>query len=275
MSRTLDVLSCRGCGAPVPLGDGDAATCLRCQTVVPLSRDYRALRDAERAKSATNIAARGLYRQLGEPPGRIAQLWSAVPLGWIYFFFWPLAFVFVALFVAVQVDRLAPLLGGKAIDILSQTEYFGAAETDWLLLPRIVGRVHIGDALRPHAVKLHRGVMVFSRIGEQRKHGGDQDRRGGEFLIPADRNNNSSFRPLNVRRLRRRLARGSAEGAEWRNLGRTSNDVPCNRTLVRTRSLDVRRSQRRHARDDDDYFGLLVLFMAFLRWNDEPGFSAS
>jgi hypothetical protein len=121
----LDVLNCPGCGAPVPLGEGDAARCVRCAAEVPLAPAHRALRDAERAKHAANAAALDLFKRLGTPPSRLARWWASVPLGWIYLFAWPVLFVAAGLLVAVQLDRLAPLLGGMAADMLSQTAYFG------------------------------------------------------------------------------------------------------------------------------------------------------
>ena len=68
-------LACPKCGAPVPLGAGDAAVCAFCKTSVPLPDDYRALRDAQAQRSADRDAAEALYRRLGKPPSPALRAW--------------------------------------------------------------------------------------------------------------------------------------------------------------------------------------------------------
>ena len=130
----LNVLNCTACGAPVPLGDSASTVCLRCGAVAPLPQAYRDLRDAERAKHATDAAARHLYQQLGKPPGSLAQWWSTVPLGWIYFFGWPIVFVAAGLAIPSWLDRMAPTLGFSAVDVLSQTGFFATIAAVMFLL---------------------------------------------------------------------------------------------------------------------------------------------
>ena len=130
----LNVLNCNACGAPVPLGDSASTVCLRCGAVAPLPQAYRDLRDAERAKHATDAAARHLYQQLGKPPGSLARWWSTVPLGWIYFFGWPIVFVAAGLAIPSWLDRMAPTLGFSAVDVLSQTGFFATIAAVMFLL---------------------------------------------------------------------------------------------------------------------------------------------
>ena len=70
-------LSCPSCSAPVPLGDGDVATCSFCQAKVPLPPEYRAIRDAEQQRTTDRDAAEALYRELGSPPSAALRAWSS------------------------------------------------------------------------------------------------------------------------------------------------------------------------------------------------------
>jgi LSD1 subclass zinc finger protein len=70
-------LLCPACSAPVPLGDGDVATCSFCQAKVPLPPEYRAIRDAEQQRTTDRDAAEKLYRELGSPPSRALRRWAS------------------------------------------------------------------------------------------------------------------------------------------------------------------------------------------------------
>ncbi len=70
-------LSCPTCSAPVPLGDGEVATCSFCQAKVPLPPEYRAIRDTERQRTTDREAAEKLYRELGSPPSAALRAWAA------------------------------------------------------------------------------------------------------------------------------------------------------------------------------------------------------
>src|SRR5450432_666134 len=71
-------LLCPSCSAPVPLGDGEVATCSFCQAKVPLPPEYRAIRDAEHQRTADRDAAEKLYRELGSPPSAALRAWASV-----------------------------------------------------------------------------------------------------------------------------------------------------------------------------------------------------
>ena len=70
-------LLCPSCSAPVPLGDGEVATCSFCQAKVPLPPEYRAIRDAEQQRTVDRDAAEKLYRQLGSPPSAALRAWGS------------------------------------------------------------------------------------------------------------------------------------------------------------------------------------------------------
>ena len=70
-------LLCPSCSAPVPLGDGEVATCSFCQAKVPLPAEYRALRDAEHQRTTDREVAEKLYRKLGSPPSPALRAWTS------------------------------------------------------------------------------------------------------------------------------------------------------------------------------------------------------
>jgi DNA-directed RNA polymerase subunit RPC12/RpoP len=65
---TLTPLLCPSCGAPVPLGDGDASDCTHCRTRVEIPASYRELRTTARVAGDDHQEAEQLYRALGTPP---------------------------------------------------------------------------------------------------------------------------------------------------------------------------------------------------------------
>lgn len=69
MASALAVLRCGACGAPLALGDGDAATCGSCGAGTPIPAEHRALRDAERWDAQARQGAEAVLRRLDRPPG--------------------------------------------------------------------------------------------------------------------------------------------------------------------------------------------------------------
>jgi LSD1 subclass zinc finger protein len=76
VETTVAPLRCPTCSAPVPLGDGEVATCTSCGAQVPLPDAYRNMRDAERGDRADRAAAEALYQKLGSP-SRALDAWAA------------------------------------------------------------------------------------------------------------------------------------------------------------------------------------------------------
>ncbi len=73
MASGLGVLHCGSCGAPVALGDGDAATCGACGAITPIPAEHRALRDAARWDAAARRDAEAVLRRLDRPPGPLLR----------------------------------------------------------------------------------------------------------------------------------------------------------------------------------------------------------
>jgi DNA-directed RNA polymerase subunit RPC12/RpoP len=68
MAVTVTPLLCSSCGAPVPLGDGDASDCTHCRARVEIPASYREMRAAARIAGDDHREAEQLYRELGTPP---------------------------------------------------------------------------------------------------------------------------------------------------------------------------------------------------------------
>jgi hypothetical protein len=104
-------LRCPSCNAPVPLGDGEAATCGFCQTAVPLPEAYRTLRDAGKERAGDREAAEKLYRELGSPPSPALRAWaSAVELA--------TGAVFGIVMVILTLSATLALLAGFALELV-------------------------------------------------------------------------------------------------------------------------------------------------------------
>ena len=72
------VLHCTSCDAPIPLGDGDVATCPFCKAAVAIPAEQRAVRDATRADAAARVRAEALYREVGRPPSLVFRVFARV-----------------------------------------------------------------------------------------------------------------------------------------------------------------------------------------------------
>jgi len=104
-------LLCPKCNAPVPLGDGETATCSHCQASVPLPPAYRELRDASRQRTADRDVAEKLYRELGSPPSPALRAWaSLVALA--------TGGVFVVVYAILTVSAALMLLAGFALELV-------------------------------------------------------------------------------------------------------------------------------------------------------------
>ena len=78
MTVAIEILRCDGCGAPVPLGDGDHVICAHCGAEVAIPAEQRALRDAVRADAATRTVATGLYAEMGSAPSIVLRVFAVV-----------------------------------------------------------------------------------------------------------------------------------------------------------------------------------------------------
>lgn len=74
----VEPLRCPSCNAPVPLGDGETATCAHCQTAVPLPEKYRVLRDVDKERTSDRDRAEQLYKKLGSPPSPLLRTWASL-----------------------------------------------------------------------------------------------------------------------------------------------------------------------------------------------------
>jgi hypothetical protein len=138
----LRVLTCSGCGAPVPLGEGEAVDCPYCQQVVAIPPDYLALRDVEREAAAKRTAAQGLFKTLGHPPGWFLRLWAGASLGLGYLFLLPLVFVFAGIAISKGTDAISKTIHANLADTLTNAQYFtliGALMFTTLGLPIVFG----------------------------------------------------------------------------------------------------------------------------------------
>ena len=70
----MDPLTCPGCRAPVPLGDGDHFPCPYCGADVELPVEYRILRDATAADAEARARAAEIFASVGRPPSALARL---------------------------------------------------------------------------------------------------------------------------------------------------------------------------------------------------------
>ena len=70
MGTALEPLTCRACGAPVPLGEGDEVVCPSCSERQPLTEAYRQFRDARRLSAEAARALDTLCADISRPtPG--------------------------------------------------------------------------------------------------------------------------------------------------------------------------------------------------------------
>ncbi|HTJ42879.1 MAG TPA: hypothetical protein VL463_12335 [Kofleriaceae bacterium] len=122
---TAAPLRCPSCGAPVPLADGDVATCVFCKAEVPLPQELRALRDADQQGRADRAEAEALYRSLGKPPSTIlrawvgaAELFAGALAGLLMLLFWlsSATIVLSGLLLELVLHWIAPLVRIDLID---------------------------------------------------------------------------------------------------------------------------------------------------------------
>lgn len=98
-AQNLAVLHCSGCGAPVALGDGDAAVCRQCGARTPIPGEHRALRDAASFDAATRRTAEAALHRLDRPPGpglRALAVIARIPF-WVIFLVFGAPLFFVTL----------------------------------------------------------------------------------------------------------------------------------------------------------------------------------
>ena len=67
MKSALEPLTCRSCGAPVPLGEADEVVCPSCGGRQPLTEAYRQFRDARRLSSTDAAALDALGAEISRP----------------------------------------------------------------------------------------------------------------------------------------------------------------------------------------------------------------
>lgn len=79
-ARTEPLL-CPGCGAAVPLADGDTVPCPYCGATVELPESYRTLRDLHRIDASDRARVHAAWARLGAPPGRLFLWWVAAARG--------------------------------------------------------------------------------------------------------------------------------------------------------------------------------------------------
>jgi LSD1 subclass zinc finger protein len=126
VTPALEPLRCPKCSAPVPLGDGDVATCSFCSAQVPVPEAYRAMRDAERGQRADRAAAEKLYAELSKP-SRALEMWvtfTTISGGLVMTIAFAIlalsaVFMFLAGFaLELFLHWIAPLIGIDVIDRL-------------------------------------------------------------------------------------------------------------------------------------------------------------
>lgn len=138
----LQVLTCRGCGAAVPLGEGDTVDCPYCQTTVVIPQDYRALRDVEGETAAKRTAAERLFKTLGHPPGLLLRMWGGASIGLGYLFLLPFVFLFAGIAISKGTDAISKIIHANLADVLTNAQYFtviGALMFATLGLPVVFG----------------------------------------------------------------------------------------------------------------------------------------
>ena len=125
-------LRCPTCSAPVPLGDGDTATCGGCGTSVALPEQYRALRDADRQDRADRAEAEHLYKKLGKPPSKLLETWVTVfvlgagAFGAVVYAFIAIGGVFILIAALLLELLLHAFAGPLGIDFIDR---FGGGTT--------------------------------------------------------------------------------------------------------------------------------------------------
>src|ERR1044072_7917004 len=116
---TWQVLTCKGCGAPVPLGDADSIACPYCQQAVTIPPEYRALRDVEREAAAKRTEAHKLFKTLRHPPGWFLRLWAGASLGLGFLFLLPFVFVFAGIAISKGTDAISKTIHANLADTLN------------------------------------------------------------------------------------------------------------------------------------------------------------
>jgi hypothetical protein len=136
---SVGVLHCPSCGGAVPLGAGERVRCPYCSTEVPLPAEYRALRDQARATAD----AERLYAQLGTPPGILVRILGVdLPFAKLFVFFFPFAFVYLALLAIRLLARLEPLLHVALNEVLAPWQFWtlvGVTVAALLAVPAVLG----------------------------------------------------------------------------------------------------------------------------------------
>ena len=78
MARTLAVLGCSGCGAPLTLGAGDLAVCTACGRETTIPAEHRALRDAAGFDARARAEAEQALHSFDRPPGLLMRIVAAI-----------------------------------------------------------------------------------------------------------------------------------------------------------------------------------------------------
>ena len=110
MGRTLAVLGCSGCGAPLALGTDDSAVCSACGRSTPIPAEHRALRDAAGFDAQARAEAEAALHSFDRPPGLFMRAVAAIaglPFAAVWILFGVPLF-FVDLGLAVGLAALLP-----------------------------------------------------------------------------------------------------------------------------------------------------------------------
>ncbi|MFI5297982.1 MAG: hypothetical protein ACHREM_07770 [Polyangiales bacterium] len=184
-SPTVEILRCPGCGAAVPLGDGDAARCLFCSTSVVIPSDQRAVRDATRADADAHARAVALVREVGRPPSAILQAfaispWSLATGGFVLVTF---AGYFLFLFVGTRLANA--VFHVRLLDVVSE-EFAVVAPIAIALVIGFAGLAAGAYTLR-RAVSLRAVQGAFAARPPQREGGPASCRAcNAPLTVPAD-----------------------------------------------------------------------------------------
>ncbi len=119
----VNVLHCRGCGAPIPLGEGANVMCPYCGESFPLPAEYVALRDAEKVRFETRSRAGTLFKTLARQPGPFLRRLATIPLKAIYVFGFIILYVFVGVSIPFVMAWVSSALGTNLVDIISDLQY--------------------------------------------------------------------------------------------------------------------------------------------------------
>lgn len=143
MGRTLAVLGCSGCGAPLALGTDDSAVCSACGRSTPIPAEHRALRDAAGFDAQARAEAEAALHSFDRPPGLFMRAVAAIaglPFAAVWILFGvPLFFVDLGLAVGLArwISRLLgwPSGGIDDMSIVLVTACMGAVLWGMTIVP--------------------------------------------------------------------------------------------------------------------------------------------